>query len=312
MAGQRDRRAGRLRRASTAPCPPRLHALPAGPARPPSASGPTCGARTSLLRPGRAGVSPGAPAFRGVKGTTGTQASFLALFDGDHGKVARLERCVAEAHGLRRAATRSPARPTRARSTPQVAARAGRHRRQRRTSSPTTSACSPNLQGDRGAVREDAGRLVRHGLQAQPDALRAGDRPGPLRPGTAVDQPAATRRPSSGSSARWTTRPTGGWPCPRRSWPPTAILLIAAQRRPRPGRLPEGDRGRACAAELPFMATENILMAGVQAGGDRQDVHERIRGTATRPPPTGQDPRQAQRPARPPEGRPGLREGGHE
>ena len=31
------------------------------------------------------------------------------------------------------------------------------------------------------------------------------------------------------------------------------------------------------AAELPFMATENILMAGVAAGGDRQDLHERIR-----------------------------------
>lgn len=30
-------------------------------------------------------------------------------------------------------------------------------------------------------------------------------------------------------------------------------------------------------AELPFMATEEILMAAVQAGGDRQELHERIR-----------------------------------
>jgi adenylosuccinate lyase len=31
-------------------------------------------------------------------------------------------------------------------------------------------------------------------------------------------------------------------------------------------------------AELPFMATEEILMAGVRAGGDRQALHELIRG----------------------------------
>ena len=31
------------------------------------------------------------------------------------------------------------------------------------------------------------------------------------------------------------------------------------------------------AEELPFMATENILMAAVAQGGDRQDLHERIR-----------------------------------
>jgi adenylosuccinate lyase len=30
-------------------------------------------------------------------------------------------------------------------------------------------------------------------------------------------------------------------------------------------------------AELPFLTTENILMAAVKAGGDRQDLHERIR-----------------------------------
>ena len=33
-------------------------------------------------------------------------------------------------------------------------------------------------------------------------------------------------------------------------------------------------------AELPFMATENILMKAVVQGGDRQELHERIRGHA--------------------------------
>lgn len=30
-------------------------------------------------------------------------------------------------------------------------------------------------------------------------------------------------------------------------------------------------------SELPFMATENILMDAVKAGGDRQELHEKIR-----------------------------------
>jgi adenylosuccinate lyase len=34
---------------------------------------------------------------------------------------------------------------------------------------------------------------------------------------------------------------------------------------------------RRVAEELPFMATENILMAAVKAGGNRQDLHEAIR-----------------------------------
>jgi adenylosuccinate lyase len=77
----------------------RLHALPAGAAH--------------HGRQARHALDPGPPArleeldhrikvlrFRGVRGTTGTQASFLELFGGDHDKVDRLDEAVGRRMGF--------------------------------------------------------------------------------------------------------------------------------------------------------------------------------------------------------------------
>ena len=53
-------------------------------------------------------------------------------------------------------------------------------------------------------------------------------------------------------------------------------MLILAENIQGPGGVPKVIEKHVM-AELPFMATENIMMAGVKTGGDRQELHEAIR-----------------------------------
>ena len=55
-----------------------------------------------------------------------------------------------------------------------------------------------------------------------------------------------------------------------------AILNILLNVSGRAGGLPKVVRSRVM-AELPFMASENIMMKAVKKGGDRQELHERLR-----------------------------------
>ena len=87
-------------------------------------------------------------------------------------------------------------------------------------------------------------------------------------------QPRRTRR--SGWSGRSTTAPPAELILPQGFLTIDAVLVLYQN-------VAEGlvvypnVIARHLASELPFMVTENILMRAVAAGGDRQELHERIR-----------------------------------
>ena len=74
----------------------------------------------------------------GSKGTTGTQASFLELFDGDHETIDKIDPMIAEKMGFKACYPVSGQTYSRKVDT-RVAQRTGRHCSQCRISSPTIS-----------------------------------------------------------------------------------------------------------------------------------------------------------------------------
>lgn len=210
--------------------------------------------------------------FRGVKGTTGTQASFLQLFGGDHAKVRELERRVTARMGFSRAVALTGQTYPRKWDAVVLNAVSGigqsaakfavdvrllAHRRELEEPFGKRQIGSSAMPYKRNPMRsERIGALARYLLHLAPNAQD-----------TAANQ--WLERTLDDSANRRIAIPESFLAA-------DAILLLVAD--VADGLVPYPKViERNLRAELPFFATEEILMAAVQAGGDRQDLHERIR-----------------------------------
>jgi len=210
--------------------------------------------------------------FLGVKGTTGTQASFLALFDGDHSKVEALDRKVAEAFGFAASHPVSGQTYTRKVDSQVVAALAGVAESAHRFGSDL------RLLAHEREVEEpfEAEQIGSSAMAYKRNPMRAERMCSIAR--FAMALPAAA---SQTAATQWLER-TLDDSAVRRMVLPQAFLsidaLLTLYLNVVPGLVVNPPViARHVAAELPFMATENLMMAAVQVGGDRQDLHERIR-----------------------------------
>lgn len=210
--------------------------------------------------------------LRGVKGTTGTQASFLSLFDGDHAKVKELERRVVDAMGFSKAVAVSGQTYTRkidyhvlcvlsgiAQSAHKMAVDIRLMSSLKEAEEPfeSTQVGSSAMAYKRNPMRcERVCSLARH-VMSLPDSLAA----------THANQ--WLERTLDDSAIRRIVIPEAFLGV-------DAILSIVHNVADGLKVWPKVVAARV-AAELPFMATENILMAAVKAGGDRQTLHEAIR-----------------------------------
>jgi len=210
--------------------------------------------------------------FRGVKGTTGTQASFLTLFNGSHAKVERLEKLVARKMGFDTVEPVTGQTYSRKVDAQIVCDLAG-------IAVSVHKFCNDlRLLANLKEMEEPFEKQ-----QVGSSAMAYKRNPMRCERATALSRfiISLTNSPLATAAEQWLER-TLDDSANRRITLAEAflaadgILLIAANVADGMVVYPKVIAARV-AAELPFMATENILMAAVEAGGDRQDLHERIR-----------------------------------
>jgi len=209
---------------------------------------------------------------RSIKGTTGTQASFLALLDGDHDKVRRLEQLVAEKLDFD--------------STYAVTGQTYPRK--------VDAQVVDVLSGVAQSAHKMAGdlRILAHRKeieepfeQSQIGSSAMAYKRNPMRSericGLARFAMSLQSSTANTLATQWMER-TLDDSANRRLVLPQAFLAIDAvlllcQNVTTGLVVYPKVIARYLSEELPFMATENILMAAVSAGGDRQELHELIR-----------------------------------
>jgi adenylosuccinate lyase len=210
--------------------------------------------------------------FRGVKGTTGTQASFLSLFDGDHHKCDELDEKVTQRFAFERSFAVTGQTYPRKVDAAIVSSLAG------------AAASVHRFAND---VRLLAGmkQLEEPFEEEQVGSSAMAYKRNPMRceraTGLARFIISLVTSPLQTAAEQWFERTLDDSSNKRLTIPEAFLALDGCLQ-----IVINVARGlvvypktidAAIAAELPFMATEEILMAAVRAGGDRQALHESIR-----------------------------------
>ncbi len=211
--------------------------------------------------------------FRGVKGTTGTQASFLTLFDGDHAKVRALDRLVTQRMGFTASIPVSGQTYSRKIDAQVLGVVAG------------VAATASKFSGDIrmlqafGEIEEpfEKHQIGSSAMAYKRNPMRS-ERIASLARFVLSLEPNANQthavqyfeRTLDDSANRRLTIPE--------SFLATDAILVLLQNvvcglEVHPARI-----RRRVDDELPFMATEELIVRFVRAGGDRQEAHELIRG----------------------------------
>ncbi len=210
--------------------------------------------------------------FLGVKGATGTQASFLSLFDGDHDKVKKLDADVTARMGFAQTVQVSGQTYSRKIDFQVAGALCG-------------LAQSLHKFGNDIRLLQHLKEIEEPFETTQVGSSAMAYKCNPMRSERLTSLCryiiSLSLSPAMTAAEQWFERTLDDSANKRLSIPEMflaadASLIIALDigggLRVHPAVI-----ARHIDEELPFMATENILMASVKKGGDRQEIHERIR-----------------------------------